>query len=254
MKKCKCRGCKNKVESRVYCSSSCRTRTTNKLYKDYRKTADTIRRNKELPYNANPKYCETCGVLLSYELRHNKFCNHSCAATYNNTHREKRERIFSKDGIENIRAANYKRWGVTSEFRKKRPCIFCKTKLVKRSKSIYCSNKCRAADRHSKLDKKRAYTLECRFKFALNEYPNKFDFDLVRKYGWYKAKNRGDNVGGVTRDHMISVDDGFKNNIPAEHIRHPANCQLLLFGKNVSKGKTSSITHTELLERIKNWK
>lgn len=34
-------------------------------------------------YNA-PKACRCCGKQLLYEKRKNKFCNHSCAATYNN--------------------------------------------------------------------------------------------------------------------------------------------------------------------------
>jgi hypothetical protein len=113
--------------------------------------------------------------------------------------------------------------------------------------------KCQTLHRHSKLGKKHAYRLECQFNFALNEYPEKFDFDLVRQNGWYKAKNRGDNIGGVTRDHLFSIEEGYANNIPSEHIRHPANCQLLVFSENASKGKKSAISYDELLERIKNW-
>lgn len=38
-------------------------------------------------YNDNPIRCKQCGKPLSYEERHKKFCNSSCAAKYNNTHR-----------------------------------------------------------------------------------------------------------------------------------------------------------------------
>ncbi len=35
-------------------------------------------------YAENPKYCLECEQLLPYEKRYNKFCNASCAASYNN--------------------------------------------------------------------------------------------------------------------------------------------------------------------------
>jgi predicted Zn-ribbon and HTH transcriptional regulator len=35
-------------------------------------------------YVENPKYCAECGQLFPYEKRYNKFCNQSCAASYNN--------------------------------------------------------------------------------------------------------------------------------------------------------------------------
>jgi len=35
-------------------------------------------------YNLNPTLCKNCDGALTYEQRHNKFCNRSCAATINN--------------------------------------------------------------------------------------------------------------------------------------------------------------------------
>jgi DNA-directed RNA polymerase subunit RPC12/RpoP len=35
-------------------------------------------------YEANPKHCPQCGEKIIFERRHTKFCNCSCAATYNN--------------------------------------------------------------------------------------------------------------------------------------------------------------------------
>lgn len=35
-------------------------------------------------YEANPSYCKNCNKQLPYEKRHNKFCGHSCSATFNN--------------------------------------------------------------------------------------------------------------------------------------------------------------------------
>jgi hypothetical protein len=35
-------------------------------------------------YNASPNRCKQCNGVLQYENRNNKFCSHSCSATYNN--------------------------------------------------------------------------------------------------------------------------------------------------------------------------
>ena len=40
-------------------------------------------------YNQNPKYCQCCRKIIPYEHRQNKFCNASCAASYNNVHIKK---------------------------------------------------------------------------------------------------------------------------------------------------------------------
>ena len=97
------------------------------------------------------------------------------------------------------------------------------------------------------------YRKKCRFNFSLNEYSNEFDFSLIKNFGWYKAKNKGDNLNGVSRDHMYSVYDGFHNGINFEIIRHPANCKLLRHSDNSSKWKKSSITIEGLKQRIDEW-
>lgn len=56
-------------------------------------------------YNANPNVCLNCGKpiycevgkVLS-EIKKKKFCNHSCSASYNNSHREKKEYFCTKCG------------------------------------------------------------------------------------------------------------------------------------------------------------
>lgn len=97
------------------------------------------------------------------------------------------------------------------------------------------------------------YRQLCEFDFDLKEYPTMFDFELIKKYGWYKAKNRGDNSNGVNRDHMYSIKEGFLNNVNPEIIKHPANCELLSHQDNLKKHGNSSIMLNELLEKIKDW-
>ena len=59
-------------------------------------------------YNKNPSTCLYCGKCLDYKHRHNKFCDQSCGAKYNNSKRpkkikEKTKRLsrFEKHILEN---------------------------------------------------------------------------------------------------------------------------------------------------------
>jgi hypothetical protein len=97
------------------------------------------------------------------------------------------------------------------------------------------------------------YKKLCGFNFSLNSYPEEFDFSLIEKYGWYKAKNRGDNLNGISRDHIYSRDKGFENLIDPYIISHPANCQLLKHNDNASKNRECGIKIEELIEKIKMW-
>jgi len=105
----------------------------------------------------------------------------------------------------------------------------------------------------SKLDEYNRYKNDCIFRFALNDYPTRFDFDLIKTHGWYKAKNRGDNPTGVSRDHIISIKYGWLNDIPANVIAHPANCQLVQQCINNKKKTECWITIDELMTRIEQW-
>ena len=84
-------------------------------------------------------------------------------------------------------------------------------------------------------------------------YPEEFDFNLIEQYGWYKAKNRGNNPNGVSRDHIYSIEEGYKNLIDPYIISHPANCMLIQQRKNASKHIKSNISIERLIEKIKQW-
>lgn len=99
----------------------------------------------------------------------------------------------------------------------------------------------------------RQYRSDCAFKFSVYDYPNEFDLSLLEEYGWYKAKNNGDNPGGISRDHLVSVKYGFDNGISPSLISHPANCKLMKHRDNVKKYSKNSISIEELTEKIKVW-
>lgn len=241
----------------------------NGKYTEISKNALEKRRIEELTYSKNPNFCSECDAELSYTKKFNKFCSKSCATTFNNRRKiesgwtmplsQKIKISESLTGRKYVNAfnpidiiSNCENCGNSFTF-----ILTTNNQKHKR----FCTRNC-ASSFGNKLRYKNSrinrpalinYRADCAFKFSLKDYPDEFDFTLVETHGWYKAKNRGDNLGGISRDHMVSVRWGFDNNIPAEHISHPANCQLIQHGKNVSKGTSNSISYQELLERIKHW-
>lgn len=120
------------------------------------------------------------------------------------------------------------------------------------SKKKFCSSKCFSETRKA-ADELTTYRIQCSFKFNVWQFPDYFDLDLIRKHGWYKPTNRGNNLNGVSRDHKISVRFGWENNIAPEIIAHPANCQLMIHTDNISKHKKCSIELEQLMENIQAW-
>ncbi len=117
------------------------------------------------------------------------------------------------------------------------------------SSRVFCSQNCRNEFRKPATDFLE-YRRNCKFTFSIKDYPDYFDIDLIREHGWYKPKNRGDHLQGVSRDHRISIVYGWENGVDAKLISHPANCQLMVHNDNVAKHKSCSITIEELKQEI----
>ena len=83
------------------------------------KTHNELKRKRVEEYNLNPVKCKACGNALDYEHRHNKFCSHSCSASFNNI------------GV--VRNCKIKENHI---------CKFCGVGLKKRSQKHFCSNQC----------------------------------------------------------------------------------------------------------------
>jgi hypothetical protein len=197
--------------------------------------------------------CCKCEIVFAVKERENKhperdiyFCSRSCANS-----RGPR----SEDFKEKVRA---KLSGRIIVQRRSRICEGCRLEFQidsKHPKQKCCSVECSRKVRYGDIDKEslKYYRRACSFKFNLADYPGEFDFGLVEQYGWYAAKNRGDNLCGVSRDHIISVKYGFENNVDVSIISHPANCRLMVHNSNVSKGKKCGMTLEQLEEKIKWW-
>ena len=174
-------------------------------------------------------------------IQHIKCCSTECARKESRSHVDNNK----------ISAALAKYFGTRKTKNKNKTCPTCAE--IYTGKTKYCSKKCVASERRKHLPEYEKYKRQCKFEFSLKDYPREFDFSMIEQHGWYKAKNRGNNLNGVSRDHIISIKWGFENGVSTEHIRHPANCQLMRHNENVSKGKKKSISIEELRDKIKTW-
>lgn len=98
-------------------------------------------------------------------------------------------------------------------------------------------------------DPKLNYRKQCQFKFSPFDEPNILGYDLLQHFGFTK----GFDENSLHRDHMVSIDYGWENNIEPKIISHPANCRLLLARENIRKGSGCSISIEQLHERIRLW-
>ena len=138
-------------------------------------------------------------------------------------------------------------------------CKYCGKNFIlnNHAEQEFCSTEC--ARNYSRLKKienieeQQIYRSQAKFKFALNSYPDEFDFDLIKENGWYKASNHGNNLKGISRDHMFSVDEGYKQGVDPYLISHPANCKLMRHEDNFKKLTNCSITLDELIDRVNKW-
>lgn len=183
--------------------------------------------------------CKECKIeFISNTSSNRKFCSKNCSAIFNNKNRKHSEE--TKNKIREKLTKNKRK----ERKKKLRYCKSCNTSVLNSKKSI-CDS--------CKLSYYKYYRPNAEFKFDVYSYKDKFDLELVEKYGWYSPVNKGNNLKGVSKDHMYSVKEGFINNIDPNILSHPANCKLLLHIDNNKKKTESSITLNELMERIKNW-
>lgn len=133
-------------------------------------------------------------------------------------------------------------------------CLCCQKEFeTRKTLQKYCSKICWMNKIRELKSDWEQYSIMCKFNFTVYDYPHWFDLSLIKTHGWYKAKNRGDNLTGISRDHMFSVKEGFRIGVDAKLISHPANCQLMPHSLNSTKHTKCSITYEELIERINNF-
>ena len=136
----------------------------------------------------------------------------------------------------------------------KEKCLECNKDIIMyRSNKRFCNRECYKKFYLKKRAVKVNYQWLSNFKFSLSQFSKEFDFSLIEKHGWYKPTNKGNNLDGVSRDHMFSVYEGMSQNINPLLLAHPVNCKLMLHVENNLKKRRCSIILLGLLERINNW-
>lgn len=194
-------------------------------------------------YNSNPKTCPNCNCIIPYESRKNKFCSSSCSATYYN-HKLKGSRRYGPQKKNNL--SHYERKKLKNNivgpystvYRCK--CKVCGIQTISRYQRKFCKEH---AEKYSHNGRAKYW-----FTFKLSDYPDLFDFELLKKYG---MRSRGkNNIGGVVRDHKVSVADAIDNGYDPYYIKHPLNCELLLNADNAKKHRSSSLSYEDLVKQV----
>lgn len=239
-----------------------------------------VKKLKQNSINKNGEYkeftviCRSCGKEFKVKEQENKFpakqyyyCSSACNHAHNKFVKQIGEKI--SNGFVN-KSDTYKeyyknRYGYEYCEKPIKICPVCGKEF--KGNNECCSNSCarkyklykripeilQLQDKKQIEEIKKIYKRYCQFTFHLNEFPDEYNFELVKKFGWYKAKNNGNNLKGISRDHKYSCNEAFHNLIDPYLISHPANCQLLQHNKNISKLDKCSITLEELKNNIKEW-
>jgi hypothetical protein len=266
----KCRHCEldfsfTKTSDKANHSRWCDNNPKSAYYRNNTKLEVSIQDSKNRKYGEKVDHtveCAKCSTMFTVVEREKNFpsktkyfCSRGCANSRIVTTSQKKkvsESITGKEYFEpRISSAECAECNVTFKFKQK------SKEKVRKFCSASCSAKFTFKLRNENARKKRPallnYRIDCAFKFNLADYPDEFDFSLIESFGWYKPKNKGNNLAGVSRDHAVSVRYGFDHDLPPEHLAHPANCVLMQHGKNVSKGTNNAISYEELLKRIDEW-
>jgi len=101
---------------------------------------------------------------------------------------------------------------------------------------------------YDNITQKEEYYKCCRFE--IKDYKTIPGYDLLCEHAWFHPLS---NPKGVSRDHMFSVSEGFKQGVSADLIKHPANCRIVKHSENSSKGSKCSLTLDQLNDRIQKW-
>ena len=204
--------------------------------------------------------CEVCGQKYEvvctpheYEIgKYKKTCCDGCAKklTVSRTNLDEKANKIANS----LKGRNVGRGKDITYYKKICPCCGIEFETRKFHK-IYCSSEC-----HNKYRKiinntvvKKAYHSSCSFKFGIASYPEEFNTTLIKEYGWYSASNHGGNLTGVSRDHMFSCNEGWRQKIDPYIISHPANCELMRHNENFKKLDSCSISLEDLKQRIIDW-
>jgi hypothetical protein len=178
-----------------------------------------------------------------------KFCSRACAnsRTHTNEVKSKISKSLSGKKLSSEQRAK-RRKKITYD--QKKFCLHCDIPLPDKKTGKFCSINCWVQNVAQNRTAFQNYKSKCQFVFDIKEYNDIFDMSLVHQYGWYSPSNKGNNLNGVSKDHLFSVKQGFVENVDPYYISHPANCNLVLHKDNQRKRAKCSISLEELIEKV----
>jgi len=228
-------------QQKKFCSRACSARYYGRLRKQ------KIIRN-----------CIHCGQEFEAQMPSDpkKFCSSSCAAKFNNQNRSKESREKQKTTLRKTISKDPKpnqKKLAEMEFQNSvvgpyTPVYLCKCALIGK---LFYSDTRKKYSNEAIYSSRTAYASRAKFRFNVYHYPDSLDLTLLEKFGWYHPVKNSD---GVSRDHLLSIQDGWLNNIDPKIISHPANCRLIMHQQNNTKKANSTIILEDLLQKIKNWR
>lgn len=136
---------------------------------------EAIRENKEKriqKYLTSPALCKFCGNKMPYEKRHNKFCNHSCAASNNNLGIKRNSSSKRFERSANLNDKDFEELKKQLKNKKKPNCLNCTQPLPAYHRK-YCSNKCQSIFDMKKSISTGNYSARTAKKFLMQENGNK---------------------------------------------------------------------------------
>ncbi len=193
--------------------------------------------------------CEYCFNEHNGGYASGRFCNNKCSSGFST----KNNRIHINQKVSKTlkgRPSPFKGKCKTERISKK--CLGCDIEFIttKQQNQRWCSKKCWNGYQQRNKTEREIYKQKCKFKFNVYDYPEYFNLNLINLYGWYSPSNKNNNLNGVSRDHIISITEGFKNNYNQEILSHPANCKLVRHKDNQQKNTKSNMTYENLLLEI----
>lgn len=199
-----------------------------------KKGGEALRQKRMAEYNSAKKACKYCRTVFPWGQHKKTFCSTICSGKHTAANRDyskspsgpKPKPKEPKALYSTLYKCVCKHCGV--EWRGRRPIRVCEI-----HEPLYSH------------DGRAKYW----FTFGLSKYPDLFDGEIIRKYGMRSSEN----PNGVTRDHRVSVQTAILNNYDPYYIKHPLNCELMLFEKNNIKKTGSSISYSELVEQVKKY-
>lgn len=190
--------------------------------------------------------CESCNNTHEGSFATGRFCSRSCANS-----RGPRTEDFKRKVREKATGRPSPR-----KVSMTRSCLLCESTTIKdvpSNKAKFCCWDCYKEWHSKKRTPYQEYKIACQFRFSVKDYPELFDLELIEQHGWYAAANRGKNLNGISRDHRVSVKDGFQHGYDPYYISHPINCQLMRHQDNQKKRAKSSVSFDDLVREIEEW-